>query len=149
MIFGWVSDRLLKGTRLRLVAASIFVLVFFWSALHRLPGSSTAAHHYSVKDRKSETPLKKRQPLTNHVAPQPPDLQDISVIHHGRIVEVKGGTDPGAIVMINGERAATFFDGNRFKYFLGPMSLGTTVITITAQNDLGGVTTRRLAVTID
>ena len=87
--------------------------------------------------------------VANRVLARGPDLEDISVVHHGRIIEVKGGTESGAIVMINGEPAATFFDGNQFKHFVGPMLPGTSIVTITAQDDSGGVTTRQLAVTIE
>jgi hypothetical protein len=76
-------------------------------------------------------------------------VQVSTVVHHGRIVEVKGSTDPGVVVMINGVPAVTFFDGNGFKHFLGPMPPGITIISITAQNEEGGVTTKQLAITVD
>lgn len=78
-----------------------------------------------------------------------PDLRINSIIHHGRIVEVVGSAEPGDVVMINGEPAATLFDNNTFKHFIGPVSAGTSIVTVTAQNDEGGVTTRQLLVTVD
>jgi hypothetical protein len=71
------------------------------------------------------------------------------VVHHGHIVEIKGSTEPGAVVMINGQPAATFFEGTSFRHFVGPLPTGTTIVTITIQNELGGVTTRQLALTVD
>jgi len=86
---------------------------------------------------------------TGQLASRAPNLDMNTVVHHGRIIEVEGSTDPGAIVMINGQPAATFFEGNSFKHFIGPVSPGTSIVTITIQNAQGGVTTRQLAVTVD
>jgi hypothetical protein len=78
-----------------------------------------------------------------------PKLEISSVLHHGGIVEIEGSADPGDTVMINGEPTATFFDGNGFKHFIGPLPTGLSIVTITVQNDLGGVTTRQLAITTE
>lgn len=78
-----------------------------------------------------------------------PNLEITSITHHGRIIEVEGTTDPGAIVMINGEPAATLFGNSTFKHFVRPISAGPNIITVTAQNDQGGVTTRQLIVPVD
>jgi len=87
--------------------------------------------------------------LTGLLASRDPKLDIKTVVYHGRIIEVEGSTDPGAIVMINGQPAATFFDGNTFKHFIGPVLHGTSILTISIQNAQGGVTTRQLAVTVD
>ncbi len=50
--------------------------------------------------------------------------------------------------MVNGERAAVIFAGSRIRHFVGPLPDGITVVTITAQNDEGGVITKRLAVVL-
>lgn len=80
---------------------------------------------------------------------QAPTLQIASVTHHGRIIEVEGSTEAGAVVMINGEPAATLFGNNTFKHFIGPVLPGSSIITVTAQNDQGGVTTRQLMVLVE
>lgn len=77
-----------------------------------------------------------------------PALRVTSLVQHGRILEIQGSTEPGAVVMINGSRAATFFPGNSFKHFVGPLPPGTHVITLTSQNDHGGVNTQQLTVDI-
>jgi hypothetical protein len=77
-----------------------------------------------------------------------PTLRIDSVVQHGQIVEIDGSTDPGAIVMINGERAAVIFDHNSFHHFLGPLPSGTTIIAVTSQDEHGGVNTKQVAVTI-
>ena len=78
-----------------------------------------------------------------------PRLQINSVVQHGHIVEISGSTDPGAIVMINGQTATTIFDDNSFRHFLGPLPSGTTIISVTSQDQQGGVNTQQLAVTIN
>jgi len=80
--------------------------------------------------------------------PRSPKLNVDSVTQHGHIVEIKGEAEPGASVMVNGERAAVIFDGSRFKHFVGPLPRGVTVITVTVQDDQGGVNTKTIAVDI-
>lgn len=77
-----------------------------------------------------------------------PVLRVTSLVQHGRIIEIQGSTEPGAVVMINGSPAATFFPDNSFKHFVGPLPPGTDVITLTSQNDHGGVNTQQLTVDI-
>jgi hypothetical protein len=80
--------------------------------------------------------------------PPIPALHIDSVIQHGRIIEISGSTDPGAVVMINGQTASTIFGANGFRQFLGPLPSGTTIITVTAQDEQGGVNTQQIAATI-
>jgi hypothetical protein len=72
-----------------------------------------------------------------------------SLVQHGHIVEIRGSTDPGAVVMINGQTASTIFDGHAFRHFLGPLPSGTTIISVTSQDEQGGVNTLQVAVTIE
>lgn len=51
--------------------------------------------------------------------------------------------------MINGQPAATIFDPNEFRHFVGPLPAGTSIVTITSQNDRGGVNTQQMAVTVE
>lgn len=81
--------------------------------------------------------------------PRPLLLHVTSVVQHGRIVEIKGNTEPGTIVMINGQPAATIFGGNEFRHFLGPLPPGTSIVSITCQNDTGGFHTEQLALTLE
>jgi hypothetical protein len=71
-----------------------------------------------------------------------------SITPHGHIVEIRAQTEPGTTVMVNGERAAVIFDGSRIRHFVGPLPDGIILITITAQNDEGGVNTQKLAVVL-
>lgn len=94
---------------------------------------------------------------TNHAGTTPrlgsepaaPTLHVTSIVQHGRIVEIQGTTDPGAVVMINGQPAATIFAGNEFRHFVGPLPAGTSIVSITSQNDQGGVNTQQMAVTVE
>jgi hypothetical protein len=81
--------------------------------------------------------------------PSVPALRIDAVLLYGHIVEVEGSTDPGAVVMINGETAPTLFAGNTFRHFLGPLPFGTAIITITSQDERGGVNTQQVAATIE
>jgi hypothetical protein len=81
--------------------------------------------------------------------PPAPILHITTVVQHGRIVEIEGTTEPGSIVMINGQAAATIFEGNSFRHFVGPLPAGTTMIAVTCQNERGGVNTQQLAVTME
>jgi hypothetical protein len=80
--------------------------------------------------------------------PRPPILNVESVTPYGHIMEIVAETDPGTTVMVNGQKAAVIFAGSRIRHFVGPLPDGVTVITITAQNDEGGVNTKRLAVVL-
>lgn len=81
--------------------------------------------------------------------PSPPILRVTSIVQHGHIVEIQGTTEPGAVVMINGQPAATLFDGNQFRHFVGPLPAGTSIVSVTSQNDHGGVNTQQMAVTVE
>jgi hypothetical protein len=82
-------------------------------------------------------------------AEQAPNLDINAIVHHGRIIEIKGCITPMATVMINGRTAATMFDNGCFRHFVGPLPAGPTIVTVTAQDDQGGVSTRNLAEIID
>jgi len=85
--------------------------------------------------------------LADASEPRAPVFHITSIVEHGRIVEIKGTTEPGTFVMINGETVASIFDGNAFRHFVGPLPAGTTIVSITCQNGQGGVDTKQLAVT--
>ena len=81
--------------------------------------------------------------------PHIPSLHINSVVQHGHIAEINGTTDPGVLVMINGEQAAVVFEGNQFHHFVGPLATGTTIVSITCQNEEGGSVTQKIAVTVE
>lgn len=69
-------------------------------------------------------------------------------VQHGRIIEVRGRTDPGARVMVNGGEVPAINSDGHFRYLTPPLPNGESVITITAQNSRGGVNTQTKHVVI-
>ena len=102
-----------------------------------------------VHSRTSETTHSGTPASRTSSEPSEPTLHITSIVQHGRIVELHGTTDPGAIVMINGQPAATIFAGDEFRHFIGPLPAGTSIVTITSQNYQGGVNTQQMAVTVE
>jgi hypothetical protein len=85
---------------------------------------------------------------SNTLGPRPPLLNVESMTAYGHIVEIEAETEPGTTVMVNGEKAAVIFAGSRIRHFVGPLPDGVTVVSITAQNDEGGVITKSMAVVL-
>src|SRR5689334_3320690 len=77
-----------------------------------------------------------------------PHLEIKSVVQHGDIYEIVGSAEPGSSVMINGQYAPLVFENSTFKYFVGPLPNGVTVLTVTVQNEYGGVDTKQVALTM-
>lgn len=61
-------------------------------------------------------------------------------VQHGHMIEVRGRTEPGARVMVNGQEAVMMGDGT-FRHLTNPLPVGENVITVTAQNSKGGYNT--------
>jgi len=76
------------------------------------------------------------------------NLEINSVVQHGDIYEIIGSAEPGSSVMVNGQYAPMLFENSTFRYFVGPLPNGVTVLTITVQNESGGVNTKQLALTV-
>lgn len=69
-------------------------------------------------------------------------------VQHGHVIEVKGKTEAGARVMVNGMEVPVVADDGSFHYFTPPLPNGENLITVTAQNSKGGVNTRQERVVI-
>ena len=69
-------------------------------------------------------------------------------VQHGHVIEVKGKTEAGARVMVNGMEVPVVADDGSFHYFTPPLPNGENLITVTAQNSKGGVNTRQEKVVI-
>jgi len=67
---------------------------------------------------------------------------------HGHVIEIKGRTEPGARVMVNGEEVPLVGSDGSFDYFTSPLPNGENVITITAQNAKGAVNTQTKKIVI-
>ncbi|HKV48775.1 MAG TPA: hypothetical protein VJN69_11850 [Candidatus Acidoferrales bacterium] len=66
----------------------------------------------------------------------------------GNSVEVMGRTEPGAILIINGEQVADIDSSGHFRYFTQPMTSGSHTIVITGQNRRGDTTIKRVDIVI-
>ena len=64
-------------------------------------------------------------------------LEVDTMMQHGKIFEIRGHTEPGARVMVNGQEALVGPEG-KFSHFTNPLPPGENLITITAQNTKGG-----------
>ena len=69
-------------------------------------------------------------------------------VQHGRVIEVRGKTEPKARVMVNGQQVPVLHPDGSFEFFTPPLANGENVITITAQNSKGGVKTTQKKVVI-
>jgi len=70
-------------------------------------------------------------------------------IQHGRVMEVVGRTEPGATVLVNNESVFNVAPNGSFKHFTSPIpTAGANMITVTAQNSKGKVSTVRKTITI-
>ena len=73
---------------------------------------------------------------------------EINLIQHSHVIEIKGNTQKGARVMINGQQVPAVAPDGTFTYFTPPMPSGENMISITAQNDRGDVNTQTKKVMI-
>jgi hypothetical protein len=69
-------------------------------------------------------------------------LQLDSFVSHGHVIEVRGKTEPSARVMVNGEEVPVIGGDGSFHYYTPPLPAGENMITITAQNNRGGMNTQ-------
>jgi hypothetical protein len=69
-------------------------------------------------------------------------------VQHGHVIELKGKTETGARVMVNGHEVPVVGSDGRFHYFTPSLPNGETLITVTAQDARGGVNTRQQTVVI-
>lgn len=80
--------------------------------------------------------------------PEIPDLAIERIIQHGHIVELQARVSPGTTVMVNGQRAAVIWGDGEIKHFVGPLPDGISEIAITVQNDMGGINTQQISVSL-
>lgn len=85
---------------------------------------------------------------------KPPDSATLALelspfVQHGHVIEVKGRTEPGARVMVNGLEVPIIGGDGTFQFFTPQLPNGASIITITAQNARGGVRTEQKRVVIE
>ena len=70
------------------------------------------------------------------------------MVQHGHVIEISGKTDPTARVMVNSQEVPYIGNDGTFHFFTAPLPNGENLITITAQNAKGGVSTQTKKVVI-
>jgi glucodextranase-like protein len=70
------------------------------------------------------------------------------MVQHGHVIEISGKTDPTARVMVNSQEVPIIGNDGTFHFFTSPLPNGENLITITAQNAKGGVSTQTKKVVI-
>jgi hypothetical protein len=76
-------------------------------------------------------------------------LDLVQLVQHGHVIEVRGKTEPGAKVMVNGQEVPSVNGDGAFNFLTPPLPAGENVITITAQNAKGGVNTLQRKIRIE
>ncbi|HET9181154.1 MAG TPA: hypothetical protein VFP59_03395 [Candidatus Angelobacter sp.] len=64
-------------------------------------------------------------------------VEIVAMVQHGHVFEIKGQTEPGARVMVNGQEVAMINPDGSFHHFTNPLPTGESWITVTAQNSKG------------
>jgi len=67
---------------------------------------------------------------------------------HGAVVEIRGQTEPGAALMVNGQSVAQIDKDGHFVYFTPPMARGSQTIVLVGQNRRGGTKTLPISIVV-
>jgi hypothetical protein len=67
---------------------------------------------------------------------------------HGAVVEIRGQTEPGAALMVNGQSVAQIDKDGHFLYFTPPMARGSQTLVIVGQNRRGGTATKTISIVV-
>jgi hypothetical protein len=67
---------------------------------------------------------------------------------HGSVVEIRGVTEPGAAVMVNGQSVASIDKDGHFQYFTPPQPRGTQTLVILGQNRRGGTAKQEVTIVV-
>jgi hypothetical protein len=98
----------------------------------------------SVESERNQFTLLQKSPDNASLA-----LELSEFIQHGHVIEVKGRTEPGARVMVNGQQVPMVGGDGSFQFFTPQLPNGANVITVTAQNSKGGVRTEQKRILIE
>ena len=120
----------------------------------QVSGLTEGAYYWSVQS-VDEGGRESLESEKNRFTIIPKGAQDVALaleldpfIQHGHVIEVRGKTEVSARVMVNGEEVPFIATDGTFHYFTPPLPNGENVITITAQNSKGGVSTQQKKVVI-
>ncbi len=131
-----VFDRVVQGTDVQVVGLSEGP--YYWVVQTVGPDGKQSVE--SEKNRFTVIP-KGKQEASIALELQP-------LVQHGHVIEVQGRTEPAARVMVNGQEVPVVGSDGSFRYFTPPLPNGESLITVTAQNARGGVSTQQKRVLI-
>jgi hypothetical protein len=131
-----VYDRIVPGTDARVTGLKEGQ--FYW-----MVSSLDLEGRESVESEHNQFMIVQRTPDATMVLDLDPFVQ------HGHVIYLKGKTEPGARVMVNGQEVPLIRPDGTFDFFTPPLSNGENTITVTAQNTKGGVKTQQKKVVIE
>jgi hypothetical protein len=131
-----VFDRVVQGTQVQV--AGLSGGPYYWVVQTVGPEGKQSVE--SEKNRFTVIP-KAKQEASIALELQP-------LVQHGHVIEVQGRTEPAARVMVNGQEVPIVTADGSFHYFTPPLPNGESLITVTAQNVHGGVSTQQKRVVI-
>lgn len=67
---------------------------------------------------------------------------------HGAVVEIRGQTEPGATLLVNGQPVAQIDKDGKFLYFTPPMPRGSQTLVIVGQNRRGGTASKKISIVV-
>jgi hypothetical protein len=152
VVFTWSETPNVKGYRIRISQNPYFSSVMLDAkvpeAQVKLKGFAEGAYYWVVQaigpnGKESVESERNKFQIVFKKGDETPGvtLEIDSLVQLGRVIEVRGRTDPGAHVMVNGQSVPLVGADGSFSHFTGKLDLGENVITITAQNAKGGVKT--------
>jgi hypothetical protein len=156
--FSWTPIPASQGYRLRISRNPYFTSTVYDHkvpiAQVKVPDLGEGAYYWAVQsvDSAGKDSIESERNRFTVIAKGPEDveipLQLSPFVQHGRVIEVRGRTEPKARVMVNGQQVPVLHADGSFEFFTPPLSDGENVITITAQNSKGGVKTTQRKVVI-
>jgi len=157
--FSWAPATASHGYRLRVSQNPYFSSTVYDRVLPvtnvKVPGLKEGSYYWvvtsldvngreSVESERNQFSVVLR---SNDVAAVTLDLEPF--VQHGHVLEIKGKTDSGARVMVNGNEVPMVRNDGVFSYFTPPLPTGENTVTVTAQNAKGGVKTSQKKVVIE
>lgn len=157
--FAWSPVPNSRGYRLRVSRNAYFSSTVYDKVLQgtdaKIPGLKEGGYYWVVTtlDEKGKESVESERNQFSVVAKitdamtMPLELQPLT--QHGRMIEIRGKTDPAARVMVNGFDVPMISTDGTFSFITKPLPAGENVITVTAQNNKGAVKTEQRRVVID
>jgi len=158
VVFSWSEVPNVKGYHIRVSRNPYFSSLIVTSVVTdtkvTMKGFVEGAYYWSVQSigsnsRESVESERNKFQIIYKKGDETSDLMlDVDALtQFGRVIQVRGHTEPGAHVMVNGQSAVVNPDGT-FSHFTGKLDPGEEVITVTAQNNKGRVSTKTKKVVI-